>query len=159
LRIKKYSRTRLSVKSLSPYEQFFTDEKRIARSILAVVIIVIIVVSGAGIYCASTMGSFSSTSGSTRQVPNQIFYRVSLRMVIPGIVAALILSFIFCWNELLHALVITYSPFSTGAQTVPLFLKSFIVIQHTFNWGGLAAARIFTMLTIINGDIRSKVPG
>lgn len=89
--------------------------------------------------------------------PYQIFYRVSLRMVVPGIVAAIILNFIFCWNELLYALVITYSPFPTGAQTVPLFLTSFIVIQHTFSWGGLAAAGIFTMLpTIIMGIYAQK---
>lgn len=89
--------------------------------------------------------------------PYQIFYRISLRLVIPGIIAALILNFISCWNELLYALILTYSPFPAGAQTVPLFLTSFIIVEKSFAWGGLAAAGIFTMLpTIILGIYAQK---
>jgi len=89
--------------------------------------------------------------------PFQIFYKISLRLVTPGIIAALILNFISCWNELLYALVITYSPFPSGAQTVPIFLTSFIIVEKSFAWGGLAAAGIFTMLpTIILGIFAQK---
>jgi len=89
--------------------------------------------------------------------PFQIFYKISLRLVTPGIIAALVLNFIFCWNELLYALVITYSPFPSGAQTVPIFLTSFIIVEKSFAWGGLAAAGIFTMLpTIILGIFAQK---
>ena len=105
------------------------------------------------------MGFFNDVPKSVEEAaqidglsPYQIFYRVSLRLVTPGIIAAIILSFISCWNELLYALVITYSPFPAGAQTVPLFLTSFIIVEKSFAWGGLAAAGIFTMLpTLIVG--------
>jgi len=105
------------------------------------------------------MGFFNDVPKSVEEAaqidglsPYQIFYRVSLRLVTPGIIAAIILSFISCWNELLYALVITYSPFPAGAQTVPLFLTSFIIVQKSFAWGGLAAAGVFTMLpTLIMG--------
>jgi len=105
------------------------------------------------------MGFFNDVPKSVEEAaqidglsPYQIFYRVSLRLVTPGIIAAVILSFITCWNELLYALVITYSPFPAGAQTVPLFLTSFIIVEKSFAWGGLAAAGVFTMLpTLIMG--------
>ncbi len=89
--------------------------------------------------------------------PYQIFYRISLPLIMPGVVAAIILNFISCWNELLYALILTYSPFPSGAQTVPVFLTSFIIVEKSFAWGGLAAAGIFTMLpTIILGVIAQK---
>lgn len=89
--------------------------------------------------------------------PYRIFYSVALRMVTPGIIAAIILNFVTCWNELLYALVLTYSPFPIGAQTVPLFLTSFIIVEKLFAWGGLAAAGIFTMLpTLILGIYAQK---
>ena len=105
------------------------------------------------------MGFFNDVPKSVEEAaqidglsPYQIFYRVSLRLVTPGIIAAIILSVISCWNELLYALVITYSPFPAGAQTVPLFLTSFIIAEKSFNWGGLAAAGVFIMLpTILMG--------
>ena len=105
------------------------------------------------------MGFFNDVPKSVEEAaqidglsPYQIFYRVSLRLVTPGIIAAIILNFISCWNELLYALVITYSAFPSGGQTVPLFLTSFIILEKNFAWGGLAAAGIFTMLpTLILG--------
>jgi multiple sugar transport system permease protein len=110
------------------------------------------------------MGFFNDVPKSVEEAaqidglsPYQIFYRVSLRLVTPGIIAAIILSFISCWNELLYALVITYSPFPTGAQTVPLFLTSFIIAEKSFNWGGLAAAGVFIMLpTILMGVLAQR---
>ena len=87
----------------------------------------------------------------------QIFYKISLRLVTPGLVAAIILSFISCWNELLYALVLTYSPFPGGAQTVPVFISGFIIIEKGFAWGGLAAAGIFTMIpTLVLGVLAQK---
>jgi multiple sugar transport system permease protein len=105
------------------------------------------------------MGFFNDVPKSVEEAaqidglsPYQIFYKVSLRLVTPGIIAAVILSFISCWNELLYALVITFSPYPAGAQTVPLFLTSFIIVEKSFAWGGLAAAGVFTMLpTLILG--------
>jgi len=89
--------------------------------------------------------------------PYQIFYRISLRLVTPGLIAALILCFISCWNELLYALTLTYSPYPNGSETVPLFITSFLITDKSFAWGGLAAAGIFTMLpTIIMGIIAQR---
>jgi multiple sugar transport system permease protein len=105
------------------------------------------------------MGFFNEVPKSVEEAaeidglsPYQIFYRISLRLVTPGLIAALILCFISCWNELLYALILTYSPYPTGAETVPLFITSFLITDKSFAWGGLAAAGIFTMLpTIIMG--------
>jgi len=110
------------------------------------------------------MGFFNEVPKSVEEAaqidglsPYQIFYRISLRLVTPGLIAAIILSFISCWNELLYALVITFSPFPGGAQTVPLFLTSFSIAEKAFNWGGLAAAGIFVMLpTIIMGIVAQR---
>jgi len=105
------------------------------------------------------MGFFNDVPKSVEEAaeidglsPYQIFYRISLRLVTPGLIAALILSFISCWNELLYALILTYSPYPYGAETGPLFITSFLITDKSFAWGGLAAAGIFTMLpTIIMG--------
>lgn len=110
------------------------------------------------------MGFFNDVPKSVEEAgeidglsPYQIFYRISLRLVTPGLVAAMLLSFIFCWNELLYALVLTYSPYPTGAETVPLFITSFLITDKSFAWGGLAAAGIFIMLpTIIMGIFAQK---
>ncbi len=105
------------------------------------------------------MGFFNDVPKSVEEAaqidglsPYQIFYRISLRLVVPGLIAALILSFTFCWNELLYALILTYSPFPIGAETVPIFITTFLVTDKSFAWGGLAAAGIVVMLpTLIMG--------
>lgn len=110
------------------------------------------------------MGFFNDISKSIEEAaqidglsPYQIFYKISLPLIMPGVVAAIILNFISCWNELLYALILTYSPFPSGAQTVPVFLTSFIIVEKSFAWGGLAAAGIFTMFpTIVLGIIVQK---
>jgi ABC-type glycerol-3-phosphate transport system permease component len=78
-----------------------------------------------------------------------IFYRIALPMVMPGIIVSIIINFINAWNEFLYALVLTYTPFPSGAQTVPLFLTDFIVIEKSFAWGGLAAAGVIVMIPSI----------
>lgn len=82
------------------------------------------------------------------------FYDVAMKMVVPGLAATSILGFITCWNEFLYALILTFSPFNfafppSGAQTVPVFISSFVVIEKSFAWGGLAAAGLFTALPSI----------
>ena len=110
------------------------------------------------------MGFFNDVPKSVEEAaeidglsPYQIFYSISLRLVTPGLIAALLLSFISCWNELLYALVLTFSPYPNGAETVPLFITSFLITDKSFAWGGLAAAGIFIMLpTIIMGIFAQK---
>ncbi|MEM0117247.1 MAG: carbohydrate ABC transporter permease [Conexivisphaerales archaeon] len=82
------------------------------------------------------------------------FYDVAMKMVTPGLTATSILGFITCWNEFLYALILTFSPYNfsfppVGAQTVPVFISSFVVIEKSFAWGGLAAAGLFTALPSI----------
>ena len=90
------------------------------------------------------------------------FYDVALRLAIPGLTATAILSFIACWNEFLYALILTFSPYNfsfppVGAQTVPVFIAGFVVIERNFAWGGLAAAGLFTALpSIILGLLAQK---
>ena len=51
----------------------------------------------------------------------QIFWRVALPLVRPGIVSTAILSAIFSWNEFLYAMVLTQSK----AATLPVYLAGF----------------------------------
>jgi len=51
----------------------------------------------------------------------QIFWRVALPLVRPGIVSTAILSAIFSWNEFLYAMVLTQS----RAATLPVYLAGF----------------------------------
>jgi multiple sugar transport system permease protein len=90
------------------------------------------------------------------------FYDVAMKMVVPGLTATSILGFITCWNEFLYALILTFSPYNfsfppVGSQTVPVFISSFVVIEKSFAWGGLAAAGLFTALpSIILGVYAQK---
>src|SRR5260221_5130346 len=51
----------------------------------------------------------------------QIFWRVAVPLVRPGIVSTAILSAIFSWNEFLYAMVLTQS----RAATLPVYLAGF----------------------------------
>ena len=102
------------------------------------------------------MGFFSEIPRSVEEAASidglsayKIFFRISLPMAMPGIIVSIIVNFINAWNEFLYALVLTYTPFPTGSQTVPLFLTDFIVIEKTFAWGGLAAAGVIVMIPSI----------
>ncbi len=86
-----------------------------------------------------------------------IFARISMPMAAPGIAVAFMINFMNIWNEMLYALVLTYSPFPSGAQTAPLFLTGFIVIEKSFAWGGLAAAGTFVLIpSLIVGLVAEK---
>lgn len=110
------------------------------------------------------MGFFKDVPGAVEEAaridglsPYQTFYMISLRMIMPGIMTAMVLCFVNCWNEFLYALVLTYTAFPSGAQTIPLFISDFVVLERQFNWGGLAAVGIFAMLpTIVMGVLAQK---
>ncbi len=110
------------------------------------------------------MGFFNDVPRSVEEAASidglsayKIFYRIGLPMVMPGIIVSIILDFINAWNEFLYALVLTYTPFPAGAQTVPIFLTDFIVIEKSFAWGGLAAAGVIVMIpSIIIGIYAQK---
>ncbi len=110
------------------------------------------------------MGFFSDLPRSVEEAASidglsayKIFYKIGLPMVMPGIIVSIILNFINAWNEFLYALVLTYTPFPTGAQTVSLYLSDFIVIEKSFAWGGLAAAGVIVIIpSIIIGIYAQK---
>src|SRR3954452_25619697 len=68
-------------------------------------------------------------------------------VVMPGIAATSLICFIFSWNELLFARVLT----ATRAQTAPVFLTSFVTSQGLFLAKVCAAAFIVSLPVLIAG--------
>jgi N,N'-diacetylchitobiose transport system permease protein len=64
------------------------------------------------------------------------FFRVTLPLVAPGLVATGIFSFIQAWNEFIFALVIMNRP---EKQTMPVWLQAFNEGARGTDWGGVMA--------------------
>jgi multiple sugar transport system permease protein len=67
--------------------------------------------------------------------PLSVFRRISLPLVIPGLMATGILVFIFTWNEFFFALVLTRDVAKTFPAMIPQFFGAFRV-----EWGQMLAA-------------------
>lgn len=76
-----------------------------------------------------------------------IFRRIIIPISGPGIAATALICFIFSWNELLFANVLT----STAATTAPVFLTSFITSQGLFLAKVCAAAVAVSLPVLIAG--------
>jgi multiple sugar transport system permease protein len=74
----------------------------------------------------------------------QIFRRVALPLVRPGLVTAAILSAVFSWNEFLFASVLT----QTNAATLPVYLSGFSNAMG-LAWGQYMAVGVIAMLPIM----------
>jgi len=72
---------------------------------------------------------------------------IVLPIVAPGIAATSLICFIFSWNELLFARVLT----ATVAQTAPVFLTSFVTSQGLFLAKVCAAAVAVSLPVLIAG--------
>jgi sorbitol/mannitol transport system permease protein len=72
---------------------------------------------------------------------------VVMPVVLPGIAATSLICFIFSWNELLFARVLT----ATRAQTAPVFLTSFVTSQGLFLAKVCAAAVVVSLPVIAAG--------
>lgn len=72
---------------------------------------------------------------------------IVLPMVLPGIAATSLICFIFSWNELLFARVLT----ATVAQTAPVFLTGFVTSQGLFLAKVCAAAVVVSLPVLIAG--------
>jgi sorbitol/mannitol transport system permease protein len=72
---------------------------------------------------------------------------IVIPMVAPGIAATSLICFIFSWNELLFARVLT----ATVAQTAPVFLTSFVTSQGLFLAKVCAAAVVVSLPVLIAG--------
>ncbi|GGN07438.1 sugar ABC transporter permease [Terrabacter tumescens] len=78
--------------------------------------------------------------------------RIVLPLVLPGVAAAALISFIFAWNEYFLALLLT----SSAARTTPPFLGSFVDGRGQFLAVLSAAATIAALPVIIAGWVAQK---
>ena len=74
----------------------------------------------------------------------QIFWRVAVPLVRPGIAATAILSAIFSWNEFLFASILT----QTDAATIPVYLAGFSASMG-IAWGEYMAVGFFAVVPIV----------
>lgn len=72
------------------------------------------------------------------------FVRITLRLSLPGIVTAGILSFIFAWNNFLFPLVLS----GAGTKTLPVAIFDFVGYA-SIDWGGLMAAAVVVTVPIM----------
>jgi sorbitol/mannitol transport system permease protein len=73
--------------------------------------------------------------------------QIVIPMVLPGIAATSLICFIFSWNELLFARVLT----ATVAQTAPVFLTGFVTSQGLFLATVCAASVVVSLPVLIAG--------
>jgi multiple sugar transport system permease protein len=71
-------------------------------------------------------------------------FRVSLPIVAPGLAATAILSFIYCWNEFLYAVILT----GRDARTLPVTITSFMT-NKSILWGRIAASGSLVLVPVL----------
>ena len=76
-----------------------------------------------------------------------IMRKIIAPIAVPGIAATALICFIFSWNELLYALVLT----GVQAQTAPVFLTSFVTSQGLFLAKVCAAAVVVSIPVVVAG--------
>jgi multiple sugar transport system permease protein len=70
--------------------------------------------------------------------------RVNLPIVLPGIAATAVLSFIYCWNEFLYAVILT----GRDARTLPVTITSYMT-HRAILWGRVAAAGSLVLIPVL----------
>ena len=81
--------------------------------------------------------------------PLQVFWKVLLPLIAPGLVTTGLLAFISAWNEYLYALSFIQSP---GHYTVPLAITSFVSntgSAFAVPWGQIMAATVIVTLPLL----------
>jgi multiple sugar transport system permease protein len=73
-----------------------------------------------------------------------IFWKIALPLAAPGLAVSAIFSFIFSWNELLYALILT----RTEAKTAPVVATSFMS-GYELPWGQIMATGTLVALPVI----------
>lgn len=76
----------------------------------------------------------------------QLFVRIVLPLVLPGIAAGAILSFMTSWNEYLYGAIFVQSP---SQFTIPLLLATLNSEQELAQWGSIAAGGVISMIPVI----------
>lgn len=84
----------------------------------------------------------ASVDGATE---SQLFLRIVLPQVAPGIAAVGILSFMTSWNEYLYGVIFVQSP---SNFTIPLTLATMNSEQELAQWGNIAAGGILSLIPI-----------
>lgn len=74
----------------------------------------------------------------------QIIWRVVVPVILPGIAATAIFTFVFTWNEYLMALMLT----SLNAVTTPVTIAKFLM-PYTILWGDLSAAVVIQLVPML----------
>ncbi len=85
--------------------------------------------------------------------PLQVFYKVLLPLIAPGLVTTGLLAFIAAWNEYLYALSFIQSP---NKYTVPLAITSFVSptgSAFAVPWGQIMAATVIVTLPLITATL------
>jgi multiple sugar transport system permease protein len=72
------------------------------------------------------------------------FFRVNLPIAAPGLAATAILSFIYCWNEFLYAVILT----GRDARTLPVTITSFMT-NKAILWGRIAASGSLVLVPVL----------
>lgn len=75
-----------------------------------------------------------------------IYYKVVLPLVLPGIAAVTILSFMSSWNEYLYSVIFIQRP---GDFTIPLKLATLNSEQELTEWGKVASGGIVSVLPVL----------
>lgn len=70
--------------------------------------------------------------------------RISLPIVAPGLAATAILSFLYCWNEFLYAVILT----GRDARTLPVTITSFMT-NKAILWGRIAASGSLVLVPVL----------
>ncbi|WP_246268756.1 carbohydrate ABC transporter permease [Nonomuraea typhae] len=72
-------------------------------------------------------------------------FRITLPLAMPGVITALIFTFIAAWNEFVVALTLATSP---GNQPLPVALHSYMG-QYSVDWQGLFAGSVIATIPVI----------
>jgi ABC-type glycerol-3-phosphate transport system permease component len=75
----------------------------------------------------------------------QLFTKVMVPVVLPGIAAVAIFGFMMSWNEYLYGVIFVQSP---GQFTVPLKLATLNSEQELIEWGKVASGGIVSMIPV-----------
>ena len=75
-----------------------------------------------------------------------IYYKVILPLVLPGIAAVTILSFMASWNEYLYSVIFIQSP---SDFTIPLKLATLNSEQELTEWGKVASGGFVSMIPVL----------
>lgn len=76
----------------------------------------------------------------------QTLWRISIPLILPGIVAVSVFSFILAWNDYQYALILSSS---IKSKTVQVLIMNFMQMTGNLNWGGILAGGVIITLPVV----------